>query len=192
MTTFSFSISLIEVVWYIVGHCRSHLLGQSFVKSDSESCLIQNQDHCGSRRHSFTVSNINNNCFSTFISTFYSFYSAENISVCTPSQGTKRENYSYEIQHQMLKCRLWREINTYPSISSLKGRLLPIFRRKMDRPNTSEMDIEVLIPVKHLYFSLHQNLDGAYFRMSAIIIDSFRNSNSYFSVTTSSILPWRS
>ena len=38
------------------------------------------------------------------------------------------------------------EIDTFPSIYFLIGRVLSIFRRKMDGRNPSEMDIKVLIP----------------------------------------------
>ena len=66
-----------------------------------------------------------------------------NTIVCTLSQGTNREKYSYKIQHQRLKCQLWRGTNTFSSISSLMGHVLSIRRRKMDGPNPSEMDIKV-------------------------------------------------
>ena len=71
---------------------------------------------------------------------------AGNIIVYTPSQGTNKEKYSYRIKHQRLKCRLWREINTFTSIPSLIGRVLSIFRWKMDGPNQLERDNKVLIP----------------------------------------------
>ena len=77
---------------------------------------------------------------------FYTFSLVGNIIVCTQSQGTNKDNYSYKMQHQRLKCHFWREINTFPSIPSLIRRVFSIFRRKMDGPNPSELDINVLIP----------------------------------------------
>ena len=44
------------------------------------------------------------------------------------------------------KYRLWREINTFPSISSLMDRVFSIFRQKRYASNPSEMDIKVVIP----------------------------------------------
>ena len=44
------------------------------------------------------------------------------------------------------KCRLWREINTFASISLLIGCILSIFRQKMYEPNPMERDIKGLIP----------------------------------------------
>ena len=41
---------------------------------------------------------------------------------------------------------LWRKINTFPSISSLKDRVFPIFRQEKVRSDPSEMDIKVVIP----------------------------------------------
>ena len=46
----------------------------------------------------------------------------------------------------MKRCRLWREINTLSSISSLTDRILSIFRQKRVRSDPSEMDIKVVIP----------------------------------------------
>ena len=43
-------------------------------------------------------------------------------------------------------CRLWREINTFPSISSLTDRVFSIFRQKKVRSDPSEMDIKMVIP----------------------------------------------
>ena len=43
-------------------------------------------------------------------------------------------------------CRLWREINTLPSNSSLTDRVFSIFRQKKVRSDPSEMDIKVVIP----------------------------------------------
>ena len=39
-----------------------------------------------------------------------------------------------------------RKKTTFPSISSLIGREFSVFRKKMDGPNLSEMDIKVSIP----------------------------------------------
>ena len=43
-------------------------------------------------------------------------------------------------------CRLWRKINTLPSISSLTDRVFSIFRQKKVRSDPSELDIKVVIP----------------------------------------------
>ena len=97
------------------------------------------------------------NCaFGTSISGIYTFSLAGNIIVCTPSQGSNREKYSRNKQHQRLKCQLWREINTFPSISSLIGRVFPIFRRKMDGHNPCETDIKVLISAMTFPLQLEQ------------------------------------
>ena len=77
-------------------------------------------------------------CFGAFISPIYTISLAGNIFVCTPSQGTNRGKYSYNIQHQRTDFRLWRELSTFPSNSSLIGRILSIFRRKMAGSNPSK------------------------------------------------------
>ena len=66
--------------------------------------------------------------------------------VYTPDQGTNREKYFNHINYQTERCRLWREINTFPSIPSLTDRVFPIFREKKVRSDPSEMDIKVVIP----------------------------------------------
>ena len=43
-------------------------------------------------------------------------------------------------------CQILREINTFPSISSLTDRVISIFRQKKVRSDPSEMDIKVVIP----------------------------------------------
>ena len=48
-------------------------------------------------------------------------------------------------RHQRLKYHIWWEINTFPTLSSLIGHVLPIFRRRMDGPNPSKMFIKMLI-----------------------------------------------
>ena len=42
----------------------------------------------------------------------YTFFFAVNITVYTPNQGTNREKYFYQSKSK-LKCRLWREINSF-------------------------------------------------------------------------------
>ena len=71
---------------------------------------------------------------------------AKNINVYTPDQGTNREKYFNHNIYQSKRCRLWREINTLPSLSSLTDRVLSIFRQKKVRSDPSEMDIKVVIP----------------------------------------------
>ena len=58
---------------------------------------------------------------------------AGNIIVYAPNQGTNREKYFNHIIYQRKRCRLWREINTLPSISSLTGRDFSIFRQEKIR-----------------------------------------------------------
>ena len=48
-------------------------------------------------------------------------------------------------------CRLWREINTLPSISSLTDSVFPTFRNENVRSDPSEMDIKVVIPAPTQY-----------------------------------------
>ena len=48
-------------------------------------------------------------------------------------------------------CRLWRETNTFPSMSSLTDRVFPIFRQKKLRSDPSEMDIKVVFPAPTQY-----------------------------------------
>ena len=72
---------------------------------------------------------------------------AGNIIVYTPDQGTNREKYFNHIICQREKCRLWREINTFPSISSLTDRVFSIFRQEEVRSDPSKMDIKVFIPL---------------------------------------------
>ena len=87
-----------------------------------------------------------NKCvFANSISPIYTFSLARNIIVYTPSQGTKREKYSYNIQQQRLKRQLRREKNTFSTISLLIGRVFSITWRNMDGPNPSETDIKVFI-----------------------------------------------
>ena len=97
----------------------------------------------------------NDNCpFGIFNSPIYSFSLAGNIIVCTPCQGRIRKKYYGNKQQQRLKCRLWWEINTFPSFFFLIGRILSIFRRKKDGLNPSEIDIKVLLsPRRHSLYN---------------------------------------
>ena len=77
----------------------------------------------------------------------YLYFSlARNTIVYTPDQGTNREKYFNHIIYQRERCRLWREINTFPSISSLTDRVFSIFRQKKVRSDPSEMDIKLVTP----------------------------------------------
>ena len=49
------------------------------------------------------------------------------------------------------KCPLRREITTFPSVSIPIGRFTSIFRRKLDVPNPSEVDIKVLFPLPTIF-----------------------------------------
>ena len=71
---------------------------------------------------------------------------AGNIIVYTPDQGTNREKYFKYNIYQREGCRLWREINTLPSIFSLTDGVFSIFWQKKVRSDPSEMDIKVVIP----------------------------------------------
>ena len=68
------------------------------------------------------------------------------IIVYTPNQGTNREKYFNHTIYQRERCRLWREINTLPSISSFTDHVFSIFRRKKYGSDLSEMDIKIVIP----------------------------------------------
>ena len=83
---------------------------------------------------------------STFVSPIYTFSLALNILVYTPSQGKNREKYLNQITYQDKKGQLWREINTFLSISSLIGYVFSIFWRITYDPTPSEIEIEVFIP----------------------------------------------
>ena len=89
--------------------------------------------------------NLYNNNY-TFFSAIYTFPWRENIIVYTPDEGKNREKYFNHNIYQREGCRLWREINTLLSISSLTDRVLSIFRQKKVRSDPSEMDIKVVIP----------------------------------------------
>ena len=120
-----------------------------------EKQLVDCQNYCRKKQvDSIYLSISKDNCFfGTFISPNYTFSLAGNIFIYTPSQGTNREKYFYKMQHQRLKCRFWCEINTFPSISSFIGRVLSI-RRKMDGPNSSQLDIKVLKRAPTLYIQV--------------------------------------
>ena len=47
------SAKVMEIKMTYVCCCRGHLLGQSFVSSGWGRCLLQDEDHSGSRPHSF-------------------------------------------------------------------------------------------------------------------------------------------
>ena len=81
---------------------------------------------------------------STFVSPIYTFSQAGNIIVYTPSQDTNREKYFNHINYKDKRCRLRQEINTFPSISSLRGSAFSIFHLKMNEPDPSQMDIKLL------------------------------------------------
>ena len=63
----------------------------------------------------------------------------------TPIQGTKEKVLTL-LNIQNLNADSGGKKTTFPSIDSLMGRVLSIFRQKMDGPNPSEMDIKVFIP----------------------------------------------
>ena len=58
---------------------------------------------------------------------------AENKIVYTPDQGTNREKYFNHTIYQRKRCRLWREINTLPSIFSLTASFPSLDRKKTVR-----------------------------------------------------------
>ena len=49
METISSNIAFFNIIWY----CRGHLLGHSFVSSECGRGPLQDEDHSGSRPHSF-------------------------------------------------------------------------------------------------------------------------------------------
>ena len=82
---------------------------------------------------------------STFVSPIYTFSLAGNIIVYKPIQGTNKEKYFNHLSITE-KCRLWRELNTSPSISSFIHRVFSIFRRKKYGSNPLEKDTKVIFP----------------------------------------------
>ena len=79
----------------------------------------------------------------------YTFSLPRSIFVYTPDKGTNRDKYFNQINYEDKKCRLWREMNTFPSISSLIGCAFSIFRLKTYEPTPSEVDIKRLVPRRH-------------------------------------------
>ena len=71
--------------------------------------------------------NNKNNNNSVLVSPIYTFSLAANIIAYTPSQGTNRVKYFNHNNHKDENCRLWLEIYTFPSISSLIGCAFSIF-----------------------------------------------------------------
>ena len=63
--------------------------------------------------------------FGTLISPVYTPSLEGSILAYTSSQGINREKY--KLKHESMKCRLLREINTFPAIHSLIGRFLFVF-----------------------------------------------------------------
>ena len=81
----------------------------------------------------------------TFVFPFCTIFLALNITVYTPSQGTNRAKH-FIIVTMKEKCQLWRQMNNFPSFSSLKDHTFSIFRQKMYGPIPSDIDIQMLIP----------------------------------------------
>ena len=50
------------------------------------------------------------------------------------------------MEHQILIADSGEKQATFPAITSLRGRVLSIFRQETDGPYPSEMDIQVFIP----------------------------------------------
>ena len=69
---------------------------------------------------------------STSVPPIYTFSLAGNINVYTPIECTNSEKCLTKLSIKE-KCRLWREINTSPSISSFIDRVFSIFRQKKVR-----------------------------------------------------------
>ena len=63
-----------------------------------------------------------------------------------PDQGTNKEKYFNHVFLKRKICRLWREINTLPSISSFTYRVFSIFERKKNGSDPSVKDIKLVIP----------------------------------------------
>ena len=83
--------------------------------------------------------------FLYFRFSYLSFSLAGNLIVYTPGQCTNRDKYPQKVTSKW-GCRLWREMNIFPSISYLIGRVLTMFRQRIDGPNPVEMDSKVFIP----------------------------------------------
>ena len=113
-----------------------------------DSQLVRCQKNCRKQTKliEYYLSIRNNYClFGTFISPIYTFSLAGSIIVCMPSQNTNREI-------TLTKDDIKAEMPTLAIIKHLsihffpQGRLLSIFRRKVDEPNPLESDIKELIP----------------------------------------------
>ena len=85
----------------------------------------------------------------SFISPTYTFPWPETI-VYTPNGGVKGEKYHNNIVYQRKRCRLWREINTLPSTSSLTNRVLSILRRTNTGPVRRKWTSKWLFPHGHI------------------------------------------
>ena len=81
----------------------------------------------------------------TFVSPICSVFLVRNISFHSPIQRTNGEKFFNHVIYKA-KCRLWREINTSPSIFSFMERVFFITRRKKYGSSLSEMGITVVIP----------------------------------------------
>ena len=86
------------------------------------------------------------NMFFTFVSPIYTFSLVGNRIVYTPSQGTNKEKYwhFYYIKARMLTLAGNKQL-FHPSFPPMDARF-SFFRRKIDGPNPSEMDIKMPIP----------------------------------------------
>ena len=117
---------------------------------------------------------VNNNKICTFVYPVYTFSSARNIIVYTPSRGTNREKHFNHIIYKRKMPTL--EGNKHPSIHFLFHRPR-LFHNSTENygPNPSKMDIKALFPradtvnksiikkikgfsLRGKYYNFHQNL----------------------------------
>ena len=116
----------------------------STVKGDSWKITICNSRKIYKRNNTQRLQFIKSPLYFHFSYLYLSL--AGNVINYTPDQGTNREKYFNRNIYQRERCRLWREINTLPSISSLTDCVFSIFRQKKVWSDPSEMDIKVVIP----------------------------------------------
>ena len=100
------------------------------------------------------VSNININCVSYFVLSYlYLFLGGKHIclEVKFASQGKNGKTFSQNTASKAeMPTLVWKK--TTPSVSSLIGRVLPIYRRKIDGVDRLEMDTKVLLPAPISHF----------------------------------------
>ena len=97
--------------------------------------------------------------FGTFVWGVYNLSFGGKHNFCTPSQGTKKSTFKVKkINSKMPMLTTHTELNSFPSISFLKGDVFSIFCQKRYGPHPSEMDIKVIIYAPTFYLLLQATL----------------------------------